>query len=187
MIKTTNSTFCFQLEWTWSSFKVTVLWEDKNFHAHFLVTFGWMCYATTACLLKLMLNLFCMIDMLARALYLGDFIKYTFNTFNIGLHSNYHEQTFVVKLGAMLDMTKLFSFIPVWIVKKSCKCSEYGSFEHLLILFVWVLFLCIVWRQTYWLKGHKMPSISHQLFYTHRCFVVYLHCNTDCKLGHQQL
>ena len=55
-----------------------------------------------------------------------------------------------LKLEMMLNATKLYSLIPVWItlmfvmveyvremaVKKSCKYGEYGSFEHLLFLLI---------------------------------------------------
>ena len=54
-------------------------------------------------LLKLLLNLFCMIDIHRRELYLHDFIDYSYNT---SLHLDAFD-LISFKLGMMLGMTTL--------------------------------------------------------------------------------
>ena len=63
-----------------------------------------------ACLLKLILNLFCTINFQEGELYLPDFIKYAFN---FGMRQNICK-LICFKLGMMLDMTNLYSMILVW-------------------------------------------------------------------------
>ena len=58
---------------------------------------------------KLILEMFCIIDMQGRKLYLHDFVKYLFN---IGLYSNAYEPvSFKLK---MIDTAKLHILIPLW-------------------------------------------------------------------------
>ena len=100
-----------QITWTFNQIHG---WMKDKFRVHFLADFSLhgdkiQYVATTASMLKLMLNLFCTSNIQGRELCLCDFIKYIFNT---GLRLDTFESIFF-NLGMMLDTTKLYSLISV--------------------------------------------------------------------------
>ena len=105
--------------WSWPSFKVTIVWEIKHYYCmrnqtllHLLsckfVDQFWCnlpCCNKLLVLLEIMLNWSCMSSIWGRV----DFIK----CFSSGLHWDACK-LICFKLGLMLDLTKLYTMIPVW-------------------------------------------------------------------------
>ena len=95
--------------------QVTVVWEKKWVSIFSEISqLIWMKFSKMlqpVGVLKLMLNLFCRSNIQGRELCWYDFIKHMIN---IALCQDTCG-SICFKLGMMLDMTKLYSLIPVWL------------------------------------------------------------------------
>ena len=119
--------------------KITVVWETKLL-CSFPGKSQWIwikigLLPQPASFLMLMVILFLLIDIQGRELYVDDFKKCVFNIY---LHV-YAYMPISLKLGMMIDITKLYSWIPVWmtLTMVTSVLGIWNLFNHSVVKVAW--------------------------------------------------